>query len=147
MLSKLIESFRRPADFIIGEPENPYLLRWYIIPMNRFFNIYLHNFQRSDDDRALHDHPWWNISLLLKGEYREIMPGNESRIMRVSDIAVRAATAAHRIELINGQPTWSLFFTGPRIRQWGFHCPHGWRHWKEFVSTRDGGNAVGRGCE
>ena len=35
-----------------------YLSRWHIIPRNRYFNIYLHKFVGSDDDRALHDHPW-----------------------------------------------------------------------------------------
>ncbi len=42
----------RKPDFIIGGPENPYLLRWYLIPQNRFFNVYLHKILRSDDDRA-----------------------------------------------------------------------------------------------
>lgn len=45
-----------PCDFTIGGHERPYLLRWFIIPRNRFFNIYLHKFLRSDDDRALLDH-------------------------------------------------------------------------------------------
>ena len=44
---------KRPADFVIGPPERPYLLRWWIIQRNRFFNIYLHKFLRSDDDLAL----------------------------------------------------------------------------------------------
>jgi hypothetical protein len=47
----------RPPDFVIGG-DSPYMLRWWIIPRNKFFNIYLHRFLRSDDDRALHDHPW-----------------------------------------------------------------------------------------
>lgn len=38
---------------IIPSADDPYLLRWYIIPLN----VYLHKFMRSDDDRALHDHP------------------------------------------------------------------------------------------
>ena len=49
---------RRPADFVIGGAERPYLRRWWVIPRNRLFNVYLHQFLRSDDDRALHDHPW-----------------------------------------------------------------------------------------
>src|SRR5580704_9904819 len=62
---------RRPPDFIIGGNEFPYMRRWWVIPRNRIFNIYLHHFLRSDDDRALHDHPSWNVSILLKGEYTE----------------------------------------------------------------------------
>lgn len=61
----------RPPDFIIGGSNRPYMLRWWLIRRNRFFNIYLHKFLRSDDDRALHDHPWLNMSYLLDGEYIE----------------------------------------------------------------------------
>lgn len=62
---------RRAPDFVIGSAEDPYLLRWWIIPRNKVFNIYLHRFMRSDEDRALHDHPWSNLSILLRGCYAE----------------------------------------------------------------------------
>src|ERR1700761_448041 len=61
----------RRADVLIGKPGDTYMRRWWVIPRNRFFNIYLHNFLRSDDDRALHDHPWVNMSILLWGRYIE----------------------------------------------------------------------------
>ena len=35
----------------------------------------VHNIKRSDHDRALHDHPWNNASLVLKGGYWEVVPG------------------------------------------------------------------------
>ena len=58
----------RKPDFIIGGHDAPYLLRWWLIPRNRFFNVYVHQFLRSDDDRALHDHPWLlNCAILLNG--------------------------------------------------------------------------------
>lgn len=57
--------------FIIGGTDRPYLLRWFLIPRNRWFNIYLHKFCRDDDDRALHDHPWWFVSIMLQGSYVE----------------------------------------------------------------------------
>jgi hypothetical protein len=154
----------RKPDFVIGEGSNPYLLRWWIIPRNRFFNIYLHKICRSDDDRALHDHPWWNISIILKGGYWEVKPyayhadgrayGHAMPRWRGRGaIVFRRAEAAHRLQLSDGElwdsepiPCWSLFITGPRVREWGFHCPQGWRHWKDFVSDRPGGNAVRRGC-
>lgn len=134
----------RPADQVIGGPMRPYMLRWFVIPKNRFFNIYLHHFLRSDDDRALHDHPWWNLSILLRGQYREHTQ-NRVKLRRAGYMVLRRATCAHRIELIDG-PVWTLFLTGPKIRSWGFHCPHGWRHWREFTDPKDVG-AVGRGCD
>jgi hypothetical protein len=142
----------REPDFIVGGADNPYLRRWWVIPRNRWFNVYLHHFLRSDDDRALHDHPWRNLSVLLTGSYREHMPGGVVKLRKpwrpwaFWRLPVRAATAAHRVELIDGAPVWTLFLTGPRVRDWGFHCPRGWIPWFEFVEDRPGGNAVGKGC-
>lgn len=139
---------RRQPDQIIGGSEDPYLLRWYFIPRNRFFNVYVHRFLRSDDDRALHDHPWVNMSVLLEGRYVEhtIRAGGiEVRCARTAgSIVLRRARHAHRIELDDG-PCWTLFITGPRVRVWGFHCPHRWVPWQEFVDPTDSG-AVGKGC-
>jgi len=139
----------RDPDFIIGGKEDPYMLRWWIIPRNRVFNIYLHRFLRSDDDRALHCHPWVNFSYLLEGEYTEhtIAAGgvHYARLAQAGSWKFRRAKTAHRVELHAG-PCWSLFITGPIIREWGFHCPAGWRSWKIFTSERDKGS-IGRGCE
>lgn len=55
-------ALRRAPDFLVGGKENPYMKRWWLIPRNKWFNIYLHQFMRDDDDRALHDHPWWGPS-------------------------------------------------------------------------------------
>ena len=172
----------------------PYLKRWYLLPRNKFFNLYLHKFLASDDDRALHDHPWWNISIILKGGYIEHLPYHPFGIMRnVGDIVFRRAEQAHRIELhhegeplkvlltsggvepfdvgreyhsLTAQlmeavekakksgpviPAWSLFITGPRIREWGFHCPKGWRSYWHFLGTtpraRLKGDETGPGCD
>lgn len=124
------------------------MLRWWIIPRNRCFNIYLHKFLRSDDDRALHDHPWLNVSYLLHGEYVEysIHAGGVQAAVRyvAGQMKFRRAKTAHRIAI--DKPCWSLLITGPVIREWGFHCPASWRSWKVFTSERDKGE-VGRGCE
>lgn len=139
----------RKPDFIIGPHDNPYLLRWWIIPRNKFFNIYLHHIRADDDDRALHDHPWWNVSILLRGSYTEIRKEG-TKTHRAPCLVMRKPTTAHRLVLPveNGgiRYVWSLFITGPVVRDWGFHCPKGWRLWKDFVNERDTGQ-VGRGCE
>jgi hypothetical protein len=141
----------RPPDFIIGGKNDPYLERWYVIPRNRLFNVYLHHFLRGDDDRALHDHPWISLSIILRGEYTEhtIAQGGIHRkeILRVGDKRFRASgRLAHRIELHAG-PCWTLFMTGPRYRSWGFHCAErGWVHWEQFTSPDDSG-AIGKGCD
>jgi len=135
----------RKPDFVIGDKGDPYLLRWWIIPRNKRFNIYLHKILRSDDDRALHDHPWWNVSIILRGSYIELMPRGEHRIRAAGDIVFRKATALHRLISL-GEPCWTLFITGPRVREWGFACPQGFVVWHKFVAKDDKGQ-IGKGCD
>ncbi len=136
----------RQPDVVLTHPgaEVPYLLRWCVIPRNAHLNVYLHRFLRSDDDRALHDHPWPNASWLLEGEYWEHTPDGSFH-RQTGDMVDRTAKDSHRIELINGQPCTSLFFTGPKEREWGFHCERGWVHWQTFLGSYDG-SQPGQGC-
>ena len=136
----------RKPDFVIGGEASPYLRRWHVIPRNRFMNIYLHQFLRDDDDRALHTHPYaWNCSILLRGRYDEHLPtGVKSR--RAPGFVFRWGEAAHRVVLPEGRPCWTLFITGPRVREWFFLCPKGRVHWRDFVSPTDKGS-IGRGCD
>lgn len=142
---------RRPPDVVIGGHDKPYLYRWFIIPRNRFLNIYLHRFMRSDDDRALHDHPWSNVSVLLRGRYVEhtiAAGGIHIRTeRRAGNVKIRpSGTSAHRIELTDGD-CWTLFMTGPRYRHWGFHCTdRGWVHWEDFTAPGAPGE-IGKGCD
>ena len=141
---------RRPANFVIGEHDQPYLVRWWVIPRNRFFNVYLHQFYRSDDDRALHDHPWWNVSLVLVGEYIEhrILAGGIHTMTRrkAGSLVARMARTAHRIELLPDSTCTTLFLAGPRVRDWGFHCLRGWVPWQRFTKAGAAGE-IGAGCD
>lgn len=135
--------------FYIGGTERPYLLRWFLIPRNRWFNIYLHKFLRDDDDRALHCHPWLFVSVILRGRYIE-WTDTGPWIRRVGSIAFRRAVHRHRVELPKREdgtpvPCWTLVITGPRVREWGFWCEKGFVPWHEFVASDDHGN-IGRGC-
>ncbi|VWX56697.1 cupin domain-containing protein [Sphingorhabdus sp. 109] len=132
---------QRDPDFIIGDN---YLRRWWVVPRNEQHNMYLHEILHSDDDRALHDHPWENISWLLEGEYLEHLPDGSVVHRKAGDFVKRPATALHRLEIAEGGRAVSLFITGPKIREWGFACPQGWRHWKDFVAENPG--QIGRGC-
>lgn len=145
----------RKPDFIVGEPDDPYMLRWWFIPRNKLFNIYFHEFIRSDDPRALHDHPWLNLSILVEGAYVEqtIAAGGIHHRQRIEagETRFRRSTFAHRVELLEGVRTRTIFITGPNIRTWGFHCRLGWRPWQEFVLIKrdEQGtpvSAIGPGC-
>lgn len=164
---------QRPPNFVVGadDPQGAYLRRWYLIPRNRFLCIYLHHFLRDDDDRALHDHPWAWASLLLRGRYIEhtIDAGgvHHKRERKTGSWKFSLPSRAHRIELLpswwtegdfdaacarhaadpeSRAPCWTLFITGPRVREWGFHCPaEGWIHFKRFTKPGSVGER-GPGC-
>lgn len=127
---------------VIGEdPADPYLLRWYVVPRNRIFNLYLHKFLRDDDDTALHDHPWWFVSLILRGGYIEQSESADRKMVlrcRTSlfdvrspwwrrCVAYRSATFRHAVALPHTPeggrtPCWTLILTGRNVRTWGFWC-------------------------
>lgn len=149
----------RPPDFVIGKADSVYMNRWWVIPRNRWFNVYLHQVVRDDDDRALHDHPWVNLSIVLKGGYWEVVPeyrpSNDWPVPPTRtiwrgprSIVLRRPSAAHRLVVGNVHergPCWSLFITGPKVREWGFWCSRGWVVWTDFVSPGHAGE-IGPGC-
>lgn len=167
-LTHIIWNFIPPSrepDFLIGpSDEDPYMKRWWVIPRNRFFNIYLHHMLHDDDDRAAHDHPWWSLSLCIDGviDEHELIPLEDPRyadgmhvidenfmcwqrnLIVEGDFKWRGKNYAHRLTLPKGE-AWTLFITGPVIRTWGFHCPKGWVPWKDFVNSDKPGQP-GRGC-
>lgn len=150
----------REPDFQIkktsggGEGEDVYLRRWWLIPRNRLLGVYLHNMVR-DDDAVRHDHPYLSLSLCLSSglleSYQEFPPSGVVRMRKPQQgqWIWRSSRMAHQLMVMS--PAWTLFFTGPRIREWGFWCPRGWRSWRQYVATSgavEGGgtSGVGAGC-
>lgn len=131
-------------DVVIGSDSKPYMFRWYVLPRNRWLNIYLHKFLADDDDRALHDHPWPSMSIMLKGAALEMLPGC-SRLIVAGDVVFRTAEHKHRLVVID-PPTWTLFITGSKVRDWGFWCPQGFVPWQKFSDPSDK-YKVGKGCD
>lgn len=140
--ASLMES--REPDFIIGPVDAPYLRRWWVIPRNEGCNVYLHEILRSDDARALHDHPWANTSTLIEGSYVEHTPDGVF-VREPGWSGSREATSLHRLEVADGSRVISLFITGPKVRDWGFDCPQGWKPWQEFTAVGNSGE-TGAGC-
>lgn len=157
----------RAPDLIIGTKERPQTYRWQLFkwqvaepsvgPAPWFtkndgcLQLALHKWVRSDDDRALHDHSSWNVSLLLWGTYLEVFEGRVMRRWPWIPYLRRAATP-HRVLLTSPRPVWTLWLRGPPWRDWGFHCPRGWRHNSEYIAQRDYSapgsvSSVGRGCD
>ena len=139
----------RLTPFAIGPHSDPYMLRWRLFPANPWGNVYLHWYRHDDEDRALHDHPWWSVSFRLFGKLKEIYLDNnhteQSRYIPWLLPVVRNATFTHRLVLPKKNAL-TIFVTGRRVREWGFHCPQGFRPWFEFVDPKSPGER-GPGCD
>lgn len=129
----------RSPDESIGDA---YLQRWHLVRKPGIRNLYLHRYQGSDDDRALHDHPWPSWSILFWGHLVEVTQTGEKRIWPLVP-KFRSAEYSHRL-ILKSEKAMTLFYTGKKCREWGFHCPGGWVHWSKFNDAD--GNQVGSGC-
>src|SRR5258708_4077467 len=101
-----------------------YLTR-YVIFRCKWFSIYVHKFHLSDYDVA-HCHPWWWLSIPLRGGYWEHFVDGTFTWRRVGVPVLRAPREAHWIDIPAGTNVWTLFMTGPVQRQWGFLTKDGW---------------------
>ena len=96
------EALKRAPDFVIQREDKPYLKRWWMIPRNDVMNVYLHHITADDFDVALHDHPWDNTTIVLRGRYLEIMPGTQLW-RREGDVIHRPAEWKHRLVVGGGE--------------------------------------------
>lgn len=102
----------------------------YFLCATRWFAIYVHHLHTSDEDRALHDHPWSFVTFLLSGGYFEHTPEGRHWRRRFS-LLYRPAEWLHRLELV--QPTWTVLIHFRRRRLWGFRFADGrWEEWRAY---------------
>lgn len=145
--------------------KSPYLSRWYLVggvdaltdkgnPTEKAVftggifgvHVYLHQFHRSDDDEAVHSHPWaWAVSLVLSGGYSEERRTKtdsiERRDVRPPAINVIRHSDFHRVDLYE-KDCWSIFVAGPRVSDWGFFDRHTKEYWpwRDFIAKVRGPN-------
>lgn len=137
---------------IVNCDHDPYLHRWYVLRTKRV-GLFIHKFVRSDEDRALHDHPWsflviplWGgyiehsdrepnaderLSYLRHGTSLERVPVRR-RVRPIISARYRDVTYRHRVELIESRPSWSLFFRFTKVREWGFWPKEGFVLWNKW---------------
>jgi hypothetical protein len=145
---RYIGSLDRPADVVIGTDVD-YLWRWHVVKRAAgetvAGNVYFHIQTASDPERPLHDHPWDNMSLILAGEYIELvqhMPpwGETVHYKRVKGQTIfRPQQWAHRLILPRHvRYTMTQFTTGAYKRDWGFWIGKTWHPHAECTRLIDG---------
>lgn len=109
-----------------------------------WFAVMLHWINGTDPEPDMHDHPVTFLSLILRGAYCELLqtPGTctachnsrwypKAGHMRRWFNFIRAGKHVHRIQWV-APGTLTLCFVGPKVREWGFHTPEGWVHWRDY---------------
>lgn len=149
-----------PRVFYGRDEQDKYLERFYLIsdrpaesdeeaaPRERYFNLFLHHFLRSDDDGALHSHPWsWAVSLVLVGGYREerrVGDSVVSRIVKPWSLNFLRGSDYHRVDLLE-EDAWTLFLVGPKVSTWFFwdRCTRMRAQWRRFINAKRYGTDAG----
>lgn len=136
---------------IVGADGNkPYLRRYWVLK-SKLLSIYVHKIFEGDPADVHHDHPWPNVTIVLREAYLEELLRSDGSIvrrwLREGDIVVRKPKTAHIIRGAAGSsPALTLFIAGPRIRVWGFRCPRGWVPWYLMVDSTSKGR-LAHTCE
>jgi hypothetical protein len=128
---------------LIGSGDDVYLDRTYVI-QTPLFGVLFHRIHRPDNQRDLHDHPWSFFSIVLRGWYEEDVPHEcdepnclyalTTRRRTVRWFNFKRAEDRHSIRFVSRRPVWTLVFTGPKRRTWGFWIDSGTKFvkWTEY---------------
>jgi hypothetical protein len=138
---------------ILNCDRDPYLHRWYLWQSDKI-GIYIHKFVRSDEDRALHDHPWPFVVIPIWRGYIEhnerdcdcfrckcTNPSgpaphgfayHKSRVLPILGTRIRPATYRHRVELLRAYDSVVVYDDGKggQIIQ---HQPRELPAWSIFI--------------
>lgn len=122
-----------------GQGSTIYMRRWFF--WCPWFGVRVHHILRSDDARDFHDHPWDFASLLLTGGYMEVTPDwgwappHNHQTKRRWSFVRHKAEDLHRLVL--DKPVWTLVFTGPKRKSWGFLTAEGMVPWREYLARKE----------
>ena len=102
----------------LGEPDNPYLVRWTFILFG--YSMRIHHWIKSDDNRYFHDHSANLLSIVLKGRYWNVKPYDKTKNPgdKVNIVAMSKEKGKHFETVKNENPfyvegifnSWNNFF-------------------------------------
>lgn len=142
-----------PVRVIERSDGAPYLSKYLVYesgPGRDSWRVHVHCFHQSDEDWALHNHPWeWAVGWILAGGYREWRRYERPSGARapVYEVGTRAyapgsvnlilSSTFHRVELLDGE-CWTLFVSGPIVGTWGFWSRNddSFTPWRDFLRAK-----------
>ena len=87
---------------------------------------------------------WMTSKWYAPGSFRFVKAETKHKVRLGKSVCEKCANwktnpVAHtQDDCSNPIPCWTLVFTGPNRRKWGFWCPRGWVEWREFLFNRKG---------
>lgn len=138
--SRLYKSGSRWTFFRWTFTPSGYITRLHLLK-TPWFAVCLHWLNGPDPEPDMHDHPVNFLSIILRGGYCENALEHRSGECEVDFHGPVAYVrtwcnfikAAHIHKIVSVRPrTLTLCFMGPKVREWGFHTPIGWVHWKKY---------------
>jgi hypothetical protein len=98
--------------------------------------LMVHFINGPDPEPHLHDHPVTFLSFIVRGWYAEMRqkPGWYEPRFEIRTIFnwIRAIkNDRHKIIMV-ADKTVTFCLVGHKTREWGFHTPEGWVHWKDY---------------
>lgn len=107
---------------VIGDEGCPFLKRW-TIEANSGWSLRFHHFYPDHVEDVAHSHPWWFLTVVLKGGYKDISCyqdiEREYDYLHAGSIRFRSRNHTHKTKTgPNG--AWTIVLTGARNRTWGF---------------------------
>ena len=114
----------RWAEHIGRDKGCDYVVRWVLVLFG--YGLRLHHWLKDDDQRYYHDHPWWFLSIMLRGGYTDLSPlpggGEQADHVTAGQWRLRPAKWQHKVRVDPGG-AWTLLVTGPKVRNFGFWVP------------------------
>lgn len=129
----------------VGAPECPLFVRWTLLAPTRPgrpapLKLLVHHFLPERHDSVPHDHPRSFLTLVLRGQYADVVPcpvccgteaamreclacGQSGRVVAeiLSAPALRYRPAEHvHLTVAGPRGAWTIVLMGPVRRQWGF---------------------------
>lgn len=162
LLAKFLVSNPKVTDALIHNAKNRpyfhldgYMNRWWLTPnflltRDRHGNLYpynwvpkilkcrVHHILTSDSDRHLHDHPFSNRSIVLRGSYVETDIFFKDKTLSPGDTVKRNAETFHKISSVTGGGVWTFWFMGRKKEEpWGFLVDNKKIKYTEYLKKED----------
>jgi hypothetical protein len=130
---------------VITSKEGKVHFRRYRLLATPWFNIYIHQILKSDEEAHFHDHPWNFWSFILKGGYKEISSYAIDKWREIHtnyylrhSLVHHKRNDAHKLTLMSSC-VWTLVLTYGEWKTWGYQTEAGWIDFKSYRGLKDEG--------